>query len=314
MENLSMNSVLQAKETLKAVTNHTPMLKYQLLEKEFYVKAEFLQRCNSFKMRGAYYSMSNIDKAILKNGVVTASAGNHASAVALSASLFGVSSKIVMPVGASELKKTLTQTYGGEVVLKGANFMEAMECAREIVKEEGREYVHPYENYDAIAGHGTIGMEILEALPDVDQVLVPVGGGGLCAGIAYVCKQLKPSVKVIGVEVEGADPLKKSFEIGKRIKIPYKKSIADGIAAMEIGEIPYGILEKYCDEVVTVTDDEIKQCIKLMLLHGKVLLEGSGAAPIAAILSEKVSLDGKSVAVASGGNIDDKILIHDVLL
>jgi threonine dehydratase len=283
----------------------------KLIGTKVYLKFENTQLTGSFKIRGASNKIFSLTPEEKKRGVVASSAGNHAQGVALAAARQNVNAKIVMPIKAPLVKVTATQNYGAEVVLFGNFYDEAFEKAKEIEKTEGRVFVHPYDDPYIIAGQGTLGLEILRDLPDVDTVLVPIGGGGLISGIATVIKALKPECKVIGVQAEGAKSIAKSFAEKQISKIPDSVStIADGIAVKTIS--PYifnNYILKLVDDVVTVTEDEIAESIVFLMERAKTVVEGSGAVTLAAAKKLGAGKLGKKCCVIlSGGNIDMNII------
>ncbi len=312
---ITLNDVQEASKVLKNLIKRTE-LDYSvstsnLTGTEVYLKFENTQLTGSFKIRGASYKIFSLTEEEKKRGVVASSAGNHAQGVALAASRQKVNSKIVMPTKAPLVKVTATKNYGAEIVLHGNFYDEAYEKAKEIEASEARVFVHPYDDPYIVAGQGTIGLEILEDLPDVDSVIVPIGGGGVISGIATVIKALKPNCKIIGVQAEGARAMKDSFDQKKISEYSeFSSTIADGIAVK--GVTPYifdNYVTKLVDEVVTVTEDEIAESIVFLMERAKAVVEGSGAVTLAAarkIGSDK--LGKKSCVVLTGGNIDMNIV------
>lgn len=298
----------RAREVIAPYINRTPVDKStsfsHMVGCELYLKYENMQKTGAFKVRGALYKVSKL-RGIVK-GVVAASAGNHAQGVAYAASIFGLRSVIVMPRGASISKIEATKGYGAEVVLHGEVYDDAEREALRIARERGYEFVHAFDDIDVIAGQGTIGFEILEQVPDVDVVVVPIGGGGLISGIATVVKRLKPGTKVIGVEPENAPKMKRSIEAGHPVEVVVRPSIADGLLTRKPGRITYEVVSELVDDIVLVSEDEIAKAIYLLLERAKVLAEGAGAAALAALLSGRVrGVEGRRVlAIVSGGNID----------
>ena len=275
----------------------------RISEADVYLKYENLQRTGSFKVRGAIYKVSKLARAV--EGVVTASAGNHAQGVSYAASVYGLKAVIVMPATASISKIEATRGYGAEVVLHGSNYNEAEAKAFEIARERGYELIHPFDDMDVIAGQGTIGFEILEDLPSMDAVIVPMGGGGLISGIASVVKKLRPSTKVIGVEPENVPKFTVSLKNGRIVEVEMKPTIADGLAVKRPGRLAFDIVSSLVDDVVTVSEEEIAEAMYLLLERGKVLAEGAGAASLAAVISGKMRLKNKKLVVlVSGGNVD----------
>jgi threonine dehydratase len=279
-----------------------------LTGKEVFLKLENLQKGGSFKIRGAYNKLSQMDPAVRRKGVVAASAGNHAQGVAIASALLGVPSTIVMPEGASLAKQLATRSYGGEVVLFGRNTDEALEYAQKLAKD-GKTLIHPFDDEQVVAGQGTIGLEILEELPDLDGIIVPVGGGGLISGVASVVKKKRPGVKIIGVQSVNAPAGFLCLKQKKRVEVTVKPTLADGIAIRSIGEINFPILQRSVDEIVTVDEEEIASAILLLMERKRVVAEGAGAAPLAALLANRKKTRLKKVVlVISGGNIDVNLL------
>lgn len=268
-------------------------------------KCESLQKTGSFKVRGALNNVSQLDAAARKRGVVTVSAGNHAQALAWAARDAGVRCTVVMPTTASRMKVDASRGYGAEVVLHGASGIEAFAHAHALAKERDLTFVHPFDEPAVIAGQGTVGLEILEQLESVDDVIVPIGGGGLIAGVATAIKESRPQVRVYGVEPTGAAVMRQSLDAGHPVRLESMKTIADGLAAPMAGDVTYPIVKHYVDEVVLVSDEEIMEAMREILFSAKLLAEGGGAAATAAILSGKLKLEGRRVvAVLSGANVD----------
>jgi threonine dehydratase len=268
-------------------------------------KCESLQKTGSFKVRGALNKLAQLDDASRARGVITVSAGNHAQALAWAARDAGIRCTVVMPLRASQAKVDASRGYGAEVVLHGTSSIEAFARAHELAAERGLTFVHPFDDEAIIAGQGTVGLEIMEQMPDVEDVIVPIGGGGLIAGIAPAVKELRPSVRVFGVEPTGAAVMRQSLDVGHPVRLESVKTIADGLAAPMAGDLPYDIVRRYVDDVVTVTDDEIAAAMREILFSAKLLAEGAGAAATAAVLSGRIPVQGrKVVAVLSGGNVD----------
>jgi len=279
-----------------------------LTGKEVFLKLENLQKGGSFKIRGAYNKLSQIDPAVRRRGVVAASAGNHAQGVAIASALLGVPSTIVMPEGASLAKQMATRSYGGEVILFGQNTDEALEYAQKLAKD-GKTLIHPFDDEQVVAGQGTIGLEILEELPDLDGIVVPVGGGGLISGVASVVKKKRPAAKIIGVQSVNAPAGFLSLKQKKRVEVPVKPTLADGIAIRSIGAINFPIFQRSVDEIVTVDEEEIASAILLLMERKRVVAEGAGAASLAALLTNRKKTRLKKVVlVISGGNIDVNLL------
>ena len=276
---------------------------------EVYLKYENQQKTGSFKVRGAYNKIMKRYAEGDLHAVVASSAGNHAQGVAFAASSVGVKSTIVMPRSTPIAKVSATQGYGADVVLAGNIYDEAYAKACEICEETGAEFIHPFDDEDVMAGQGTIGLEILDQLPDVDAVIVPVGGGGLISGVAFAIKSLKPDVKVYGVQAEGAPSMYRSLHEHKYQTLKAASTFADGIQVKTPGELTYQICEQYVDDIVTVSEDETAAAILSLMENQKLVAEGAGAVPVAAVLFHKLPVEGKKVAcVVSGGNIDVNIL------
>ena len=277
---------------------------------EVYLKLECLQMGGSFKVRGATYKLLKRRGEIGPGGVVAASAGNHAQGVALAAGAAGLSATIVMPVWASLGKQEATRGYGAEVILAGESLAESISIAKRMAEEDGRAFIHPYDDPDIVTGQATIGLEILEDLPDPDLVVVPVGGGGLISGIASAVKALRPETRVVGVQAAACPSALESLRAGERVDVEAKRSIADGISVKQVGEINFPIIRETVDEVVLVEEEEIASAVLALLERKKVLAEGAGAAPLAALLGSKVEVaEGeKIILVISGGNLDPPLL------
>lgn len=308
---LTIDNVYRASKALKNVARKTDVLYAPKLcpGVELYLKTENLQITGSFKVRGAYYKMTRLSAEEKARGVVACSAGNHAQGVALAARENGIKAVICLPDGAPISKVEATKSYGAEVCLVEGVYDDAYQKALQLRDEQGYTFVHPFDDEDVIAGQGTIALEIAEQLPDVDAVLVPVGGGGLISGIAYTIKTLYPHVKVIGVQAKGAPSMKAAIESGRVEELPSVATIADGIAVKKPGALTYELCSKYVDEIVTVSDDEISAAILALMEQHKLVTEGAGAVSVAAAMFNKVDLKGKkAVCVLSGGNIDVTIL------
>lgn len=306
--------IQKARETIKDLICPTEMSHSisasKLLHSDIYFKFENTQRTGSFKFRGAFNKISNLTPAEKARGVVASSAGNHAQGVALSASLAGVKATIVMPENASISKASATRAYGADVILKGEIYDEAYEHAQKLEKEHGYTFVHPYQDPFVIAGQGTIGLEILEKVPDLDSVIVPIGGGGLISGISLAVKSINPKIRVIGVQSDRSPGMAHLFK-KEPLTAPLKRAatIADGIAIKNPSQVIYdNFISKYVDDVVTVTDDEIAEAIVFLMERAKTVAEGSGAAAMAAAMSRNLNLGKKSCIIISGGNIDLNIV------
>lgn len=308
---LTIDSVYKAKRVLEGVARKTDVIYAPKLcpGTELYLKTENLQITGSFKVRGAYYKMNCLSKEEKARGVVACSAGNHAQGVALAAQKNGIKAVICLPDGAPISKVEATKSYGAEVCLVKGVYDDAYQKALQLRDEMGYTFLHPFNDEEVIAGQGTIALEIAEQLPDVDAVIVPIGGGGLISGIAYTIKTLNPHVKVYGVEAKGAPCMKNAIEHGNIEALPSISTIADGIAVKQPGELTYELCSKYVDEIVTVTDDEISAAILALMEKHKLVTEGAGAVGVAAAMFNKIDLKGKkAVCLLSGGNIDVTIL------
>ena len=285
---------------------HTPRINP---ESDVYLKPECLQKTGSFKIRGAYYKISQLTDEEKAKGVIACSAGNHAQGVALGATAMGVKSLICLPEGAPISKVEATKRLGAEVCLVPGVYDDAYQKALQLKDEHGYTFVHPFDDENVIAGQGTIGLEILDQLPDVEAVVVPVGGGGLISGVAFAIKSLNPNVKVYGVQAEGAASMVQSLHDHKQEKLPSVATVADGIAVKEPGKITFETCSNYVDEIVTVSEDEICAAILKLIESEKMVAEGAGAASVAAVMYNKVPVKGKkTICVVSGGNIDVTIL------
>lgn len=309
---VTIEDIRKAKERIKGVVKNTSIDKSfsasKLLGTEVFFKMENEQLTGSFKIRGALNKISSLTPEERQRGVVASSAGNHAKGVAYSAAKVGVSAKIVMPETAPLVKIDATRNYGAEVVLHGAFYDEAFERAQKIQKEEQRIFVHPYQDEAIIAGQGTIGLEIAEVLPDLDSIVVPIGGGGLISGIAVAMKSLNPHIKIFGVQSNLVSTMEQMFH-GQTAPQPsahrLKATIADGIAVKKASpEMHDSFIKKYVDDIVTVTDEEIAEAIFFLIERSKAVVEGSGAASFAAAMAGKLTLGKKTCIVLSGGNID----------
>ncbi|MBC2425642.1 threonine ammonia-lyase, partial [Clostridium beijerinckii] len=270
-------------------------------------------------IRGAYNKIVSLTEEEKRKGVIASSAGNHAQGVAYAAAAFGIKSTIVMPITAPQAKVKATKGYGAEVIQYGEVYDECYSKALEVQKETGATFIHPFNDEQVIAGQGTIGIEILEDLPEADAIVVPIGGGGLISGIALAAKSIKPDIKIIGVQPSIIASSKASLDEGKIVTLPGVKSLADGISVKTPGDITFKYMQKYVDDIVTVSEDEIAYGIFCLIERSKLIAEGAGAAAIASILSDKVDLKGKNVvSLISGGNIDiasvSKIIDRELII
>ena len=308
---LTLDNVYRASQVLKPVVRKTDIIYAPKLKvgAQIYLKTENLQVTGSFKVRGAYYKMSRLTEEEKARGVVACSAGNHAQGVALAAKENGIKAVICLPDGAPISKIEATKSYGAEVCLVPGVYDDAYNKALSLRDEKGYTFIHPFNDENVIAGQGTIALEIIDQLPDLDAVIVPIGGGGLISGIAYTIKSIKPEVKVYGVQAAGAPSMYKSVKDGEIQELGSVSTIADGIAVKKPGDLTYEICSKYVDEIVTVTDDEISAAILALMEQQKLVTEGAGAVAVAAAMFGKVDIDGKkAVCLLSGGNIDVTIL------
>ena len=309
MRRPTVTDVWHAQEIIRPHVYHTPLLPSRTFSDmtgaKIYLKAENLQRSGAYKIRGATNKLAHLTPEERARGVIAASAGNHAQGVALAAAALDVRCTIVMPVGAPLAKVTATQGYGAEVVLYGDTYNDAYEHARTLQQERGMTYIHAFDDPDIIAGQGTLGLEMLADLPDVEAVVVGIGGGGLISGIATAVKALKPDVHIVGVQPSGAASMRAALDAGHLVTLPGISTIADGIATRRAGELTFQIVRELVDDVVTVDDEEIIHTVLLLLERCKLLVEGAGAAGLASLLTGKVELCGKrTIVLLSGGNID----------
>ena len=308
---LTLDKIYHAAYALKNVARTTDLLRCKSLSNDanVYLKAENLQVTGSFKVRGAYYKISQLTEEQKQAGVIACSAGNHAQGVALAASNNGIKAVVCMPDGAPISKVEATKGYGAEVVLVPGVYDDAYNKALELQKEKGYTFVHPFDDEDVIAGQGTIGLEILDQLDYIDAVVVPIGGGGLISGVAFAIKSLKPSIKVYGVQAANAPSMYESVKQKKQITLDTVSTFADGIAVKHPGDLTFEIVNKYVDEIVTVSEDEIAMAILALMEKQKLVSEGAGATAVAAVIANKIPVKGKNVVcVVSGGNIDVNIL------
>lgn len=308
---LTLDKIYHAAFTLKNIARTTDLLSSSSLKPNthMYLKTENLQVTGSFKVRGAYYKISQLTNEQKKAGVIACSAGNHAQGVAISATKNGIKSVVCMPDGAPISKVEATKGYGAEVVLVPGVYDDAFNKAQELQKEKGYTFVHPFDDEDVIAGQGTIGLEILNQLENIDAVVVPIGGGGLISGVAFAVKSLKPQIKVYGVQAANAPSMFESLKKKEQITLDSVSTFADGIAVKHPGDLTFELVSKYVDEVVTVSEDEIAMAILTLMERQKLIAEGAGATAVAAVLSDKIPVDGKNVVcIVSGGNIDVNIL------
>ncbi|MGR9594736.1 bifunctional threonine ammonia-lyase/L-serine ammonia-lyase TdcB [Bacillus thuringiensis] len=310
---LNIGNIKKAQKILDGNARKTPLVKsFYLTSKtggEIYLKLENMQLTGSFKFRGAFNKISQLTNEEKERGVIACSAGNHAQGVALSSHLLKIKSKIVMPTSAPQAKVDATRGYGSEVILYGDTFDDAKAKCEEIIKETGETYLHPYDDVEVMAGQGTIGLDILDDMWDVDTVIVPIGGGGIISGIAVALKSFNPSINIIGVQADNVHGMKASYDAGKIVEHYEAPTIADGCAVKIPGNLTFEIVKNLVDEIVTVSEEELEVAMKDLLQRGKAVVEGAGALATAALLAGKVDkyVQGKKVvAVISGGNVDLK--------
>lgn len=307
---LTIDEIRNAEKNLKGVVRRTPLFFSDTFSVmcggKLYLKCENKQKTGAFKFRGAYNKLSSLTEEEKSKGVIAASSGNHAQGTAYAASVFGVKATIAMPLTSPAAKVMATKGYGAEVVQAGQVYDECYAKALELQKETGATFMHPFDDLHVMAGQGTIGLEIMEDLPEADVVVVPIGGGGVISGVATAVKSLKPGIRVVGVEPEVIASAKASIERGEVTTLPAAASLADGIVVATPGKNCFESIRKYVDEIVTVSDEEIEKAIFLLLQRSKLMVEGAGAAALAAVLSGKVKdIKGKNVVVlCTGGNID----------
>ena len=309
---LTIEKIIHAQRVLEEAIYKTDVIRTSGLsdECELFLKAENLQKTGSFKIRGAYYKISQLSAEEKKRGVIACSAGNHAQGVALAAQKNGIPALICLPEGAPISKVEATRSYGAELCLVPGVYDDAYNRALQLQKERSLTFIHPFDDEDVIAGQGTIGLEILAQVKDIDAIVVPVGGGGLISGVAFAVKQMNPKVQIYGVQASGAASMATSLHDGKIECLPSVSTIADGIAVKQPGEHTFDYCNRFVDGIVTVTDEEISAAILALIEKRKMIAEGAGATPVAAIMAGKLpQLKGKKVCcVVSGGNIDVTIL------
>ena len=304
---LTLERFEEASEIVKKVTKETKLIYSDYFSRQtgnqIYFKPENMQFTGAYKLRGAYYTMSTLTEEERQKGLITASAGNHAQGVAYAAKCYGVKAVIVMPTTTPLIKVNRTKSYGAEVVLYGNVYDEAYTKARELAQEHNYTFVHAYNDYDVICGQGTIALEILNDLENVDEILVPVGGGGLISGVALAAKALKPNIRVIGVEPVGAASMSASLDAGQVVELPNVHTAAEGVAVRRVGDLCYDICAQYVDGIIQVTEEEIMESLLMLLEKHKIIAEAAGVLPLAAI--KKLNTRNKNIAcIISGGNID----------
>ncbi len=310
---VTLDKVYHASYLLKDVARQTALIHAESISQaqgaEIYLKTENLQVTGSFKLRGAYYKISQLTAEQKEKGIIACSAGNHAQGVALSATRQGIKSIVCMPASAPISKVEATKRLGAEVILVEGAYDDASAKAIELQKETGATLIHPFDDDDVIAGQGTIGIELLEQMRDLDAVVVPIGGGGLISGVAFALKNLKPDIKIYGVQAANAASMYESIKTGSAITLPTVSTFADGIAVKHPGDTTFQMVNKYVDEIVTVSEDEIATAILTLIEKQKLITEGAGAVAVAAVMFGHLPIKGKKVAcILSGGNIDVNIL------
>jgi threonine dehydratase len=310
----TLADIEEAREALRNVSIYTPMEESRWLsgmaEGQVLLKAENLQRTGSFKIRGAYLRISRLSDQERANGVVAASAGNHAQGVALAAQMLGIKATVFMPEGAPIPKEKATRGYGAEVRFHGHSVDEALVAAKAFAAETGAVLIHPFDHVDIVTGQGTCGLEILEQCPDVRTILVSCGGGGLIAGIATAVKAVRPDVKVVGVQAEGAAAYPDSLAEGHPIALASMSTMADGIAVGCPGDVPFRAIQQHVDEMVTVSEESLSRALLMLLERAKLVVEPAGAAAVAALLDQPTRFETPAVAVLSGGNVDPLLLMR----
>jgi threonine dehydratase len=308
-EAVTIADIWKAHKLLKPRLHHTPLelsrTLHDLTGADVYLKAENMQRSGSFKVRGASYKLSRLSEQEYRSGVIAASAGNHAQGVAIAAANYNIPCTIVMPETAPLAKVTATQGYGANVVLHGFTYDDAYQHCLDLQQQSGATFIHAFDDPDVIAGQGTLGLEMLSDLPDADALVVPIGGGGLIAGIAIAARALRPDITIIGVQAAGAGSCRSSLDAGELQSLPMIATIADGIAVKRPGALTFSIIQQLVDDVVLVNDEAIISAVLLLMERNKMLVEGAGAVGVAALLSGTIKLPGKKVLVPlTGGNID----------
>ncbi len=318
---LTIDRVYDARNVLKKVVRETDIIPAPHIggSNNIYLKPENLQVTGSFKIRGAYYKISKLTEEEKSHGIIASSAGNHAQGVALSANQANIPCTICMPDSAPLSKVEATKGYGANVCLVEGAYDDSYAKALELCKEKGYTFIHPYDDEDVIAGQGTIGLEILEQLDNVDAIVVPIGGGGLISGVAFTAKSLKPSIKIYGVQAARAASMYESIKQDKQLTLKTVNTFADGIAVKHPGDNTFELVKKYVDEIITVTEDEIAAAILRLMEKQRIVAEGAGAVSVAAAIFDKLPIKGKNVVcIVSGGNIDvniiDRVMARGLLL
>lgn len=299
-----LQMIRNAAKTLQGVARLTPIIPFDRRTPNLFIKAESLQKTGSFKIRGAFNKLSSLTAEEASKGVIACSAGNHAQGVAFSAMRLGMHAVICMPDYAPAMKVEGTRGFGAEVVLVPGNYDDSAREAERLANEKGYTFAHPFNDPFVIAGQGTIGLEILSQMPDVEQVVVPVGGGGLISGVAVAIKNMKPEVKVIGVQTLNVPSMYVSFGLNEVETLKDRQTIADGIHVLTPGDLTFEIVEKYVDDIVTVRESEIETAMVTLLERSKLVSEGAGATSVAAFMFDRINTQLRTVAVVSGGNVD----------
>jgi threonine dehydratase len=308
----TLADVLAARETLEGIAVRTPVVESRWLSdltgQNVHLKCENLQRTGSFKLRGAYVRIARLSAAERAAGVVAASAGNHAQGVALAAQQLGIPSTVFMPEGAPIPKERATRAYGADVVFAGRFFDDALREALAYAERTGATFIHPFDHPDVVAGQGTVGLEMLEQVPDAATLLVPAGGGGLVAGVALAVKAQRPDVRVVAVQAEGASAIAPSLDAGGPVALGAVSTMADGIAVGRPGEVPLELIREHVDQVVSVSEESLSQALLSLVERAKMVVEPAGAAAVAALVEQPAMFHGPIVALLSGGNIDPLLL------
>ena len=304
MNKVTLGMIQEASKNLEGVIRKTPLIAVKSVDPNLFLKAENLQETGSFKIRGAYTKISSLSDEELSKGIIACSSGNHSQGVALSSSLKNVSSIICMPKDAPLIKIKKTKSYGSEVILVPGVYDDAALMAQKLAEEKDYTLIHPFDDPFVIAGQGTIGLEIIQQLPDVEQVIVPIGGGGLISGISVAIKSLKPECKIIGVQPTGIPSMYGSMKANKILSVPDANTIADGVHVLKPGKLTFELVKENVDDIVTVDEDEICAAIVTLLESSKTITEGAGATSLAAFIFDKVDTSKKTVCLLSGGNVD----------
>ena len=312
MTDIPISRIFDAYTRLMNVAVETPLVSSSFLGTNMWMKAENLQKTGSFKLRGAFYKIDSLTDEQISHGVIACSAGNHAQGVALAATKRGIKSVICMPANAPKQKIKATEEYGGQVILVEGNYDAAAKEAMRLRDEYGYTLVHPFDDPFVIAGQGTIGYEILYQKNDVQQIIVPIGGGGLISGIGLLIKTIKPSCKIIGVQAKDVPSMYTSIAANKITTVSDNKTIADGIHVLTPGDLTFEMVNKYVDNIVTVSEDEIADAMVKLVEYPKIVAEGAGAVSVAAYINGKVDKSLKTVCVVSGGNVDVS-LFYDII-